>query len=260
MRQTGSARGTRSKKSGQSPFFIGYKKHTVSAVWRIGETWRLVPLWSLVLPGGVADGRALKPLLNAIVRQLEWPVHFIVLDRGYVAKQRERFLRRRWGAAAIVAPKKNMTPPAGSDADGCPLCPAGWRLIWDDYDPGDEALIYRGDPARCRVCGLGATCPRQFDIEAGQNEIFWGLVPSHSRLSRTLLRRLRPLIEPGFNRTKNLHGVERFFLNSRPLAQMLCTLSDALAVLDLIAGQRPQMGREVKKVKEQNVGQLRLWD
>lgn len=76
---------------------------------------------------------------------------------------------------------------------------------------------------------------------------FGGMAPAHSRLSKQLQRMFRPRIESGFNTVKNTHRRKDFFLNSRHLTQILCLMSDVLSILDLLAQERPERGRETRK-------------
>lgn len=226
----------------------------------MGEEWRPVPLRSLVRPANVSEQRVVKPLLNFARRRLGWPFVFVVADQGYVNSPLAALLRSRWQVAHIVRPKKNMAPPDGCEADGCPLCPSGERLIWEDYDIASEQLIYRGNSSFCRLCPLAGTCPKQFEREAAANETYWGMVPFHSRLARRLMRKFRPRVEAGFNLTKNRYGVSDFFINSRHLAQTLCQMSDILETLQIMAQERPQRGRETRQALLGEVFQLELWD
>lgn len=219
-----------------------------------------IALRSLARAANVSEHRVFKPLLNFARRRLEWDMTFVIGDRGYVNSRYARFLRQQWNAALIVAPKKNMKPPDGCAADGCPLCPVGERLVWEDYDGASEQLIYRGSHEHCRQCPLAGTCPKQFERDAGANETFWGMVPSHSRLARTILRRLRPRVEVGFNMTKNRYLVKDFFINSRHLAQTLCVLSDIVETLNILAQERPARGQETRKALVADMVQLELWD
>ena len=154
MRNIGAGKGTRSKKSGQSIYFIGYKKHTLYGMVRFGELWRPVPLCSMVKAAHISEVRVLKPLLNFARRRLLWPMQFIVVDRGFVDGKRSGFLRRHWNVAIVLYPKINMVPPEGTDTDGCPMCPKGERLVLDDYDYEDGNLIYIGDHSKCHTCPL----------------------------------------------------------------------------------------------------------
>jgi hypothetical protein len=259
-RHIGAGKGTRSKKSGQSIFFEGYKKHTLCAMIRWNGKWRRVPVRSLARAGNISEQRVVKPLLNFARRQLRWPILFVIEDKGYINQELARWMRRAWGMAQVIRPKSNMIPPKGCDVDGCPLCPLGERLAWEDYDSESEQLIYRGNPDACRICPLKGDCPRQFEYDAGRNETFAGMVPSHSRLAKQLLQKLRPQVEPGFNLAKNRYDLKSMYINSRHLAQTLCVACDVLETLNLMAQERPARGRETLKSLLAESFQLELWD
>ena len=247
--QTGADRGARSGKSGQSNYFVGYKKHSACGlVLRQGRFCR-IPLCSLARPASLGDVEMLGPLVEAVGGGLNgvWPLGLVIADKGYIQGEQASQLRQRRHVALVVAPKKSMVPPPGCDAQGCPLCPAGEALAWEDYDSeGGGWLIYRGAPALCARCPLAGDCARQFEFAAGAHETFWGMVPSHSRLSRELLRKFRPRVEQGFNLAKNKFRLKGFFLNSLELAQILCVMCDILETLGFLAQERPQQGRETK--------------
>jgi hypothetical protein len=133
------------------------------------------------------------------------------------------------------------------DADGCPVCPCGEQLVWEDYDIASEQLIYRGNPNVCRTCPLAGTCPKQFEHDAGRSETFWGMVPGYSRLARRILHQFRPRVEPGFILTKNKYCITDFFINSRSLAQAFCIASDILETLEILAKEWPARARETRQ-------------
>jgi hypothetical protein len=261
IRQIGAGRGKRSPKSGQSNYFVGYKKHTVYGLFRRERRWQPVPLFSLARAANVGDVQMMKPLLNFVRRRLNgvWPFSFAIGDKGYISAERACFLREQWHVALVVKPRKGMAPPAGADSSGCPLCPAGEALVWDDYAPDAGVLLYEGERAACTCCPLSGTCSKHFEFPAGAHETFWGMVPSHSQLARDLLRRFRPRIEPGFNTAKNRFALKDFFLNSRHMAQILCTLCDITETLEIIAQERPSRGRETKKAMSRDIKQPELW-
>lgn len=227
---------------------------------RFGEGWKSIPLCSSVRAANVSEQKVIHPLLHLVHRCLQWPVVFVATDQGYINGPLGRLWRRQWHVAHIVRPKKNMVPPPGCESDGCPVCPSGERLVWEDYDIASEQLIYRGNPILCRTCPLAGTCPKQFEYDAACSETFWGMVPSHSRLARRILHQFRPRIEPGFNLTKNKYCVTDFFLNSRHLAQALCIASDILETLEILAQERPARGRQTRQALIRDIFQPELWD
>jgi hypothetical protein len=222
--QTGAARGARGGKSGQSNYFVGYKKHTLCGLVRRSDKFCPLPLVSLARPANLSDVEMLLPLLEQARRALagRWPLGLVIADRGYIG---------------------------------------GEPLVWEAYDPADGGvLIYRGRPDLCAACPLAGTCTRQFEYGSGRHETFWGMVPSHSRLARELRRRFRPRVEPGFNLAKNKYRLKGFFLNSLELTQALCVMSDVLEVLEFLAQERPRQGRQMKKTLQCDLQAPELWD
>lgn len=216
----------------------------------MGGRFVRLPLCSLARPASVTDVEMLEPLLEALRRDLTglWPMGLVILDKGYIQAEQASRWRRDHHVALITAPRKDMKPPPQCDQRGCPLCPLGEALEWEDYVAEDDGvLIYRGQPERCRVCPLAGGCARQFEFAAATHETFWGMVPSHSRLSRQLLRWFRPRIEQGFNLAKNHYRLKGFFLNSLELTQTLCEMCDVLETLGILAQQHPVADRELKK-------------
>jgi hypothetical protein len=231
------------------------------ALLKIEGKWTPVPLRSQVHGAHAADVDVMMPLLEETRTQLKtWPMHVLIADRGYISAAHARRMRREWNMALLLHPKCSMHAPQDTDTKGCPLCPWGKPLVWQEYDPSDEQLVYRGNPRECSLCALAGTCAKQFDIDAGANEAYWGMIPYHSRLARKLLRQFRPRVEPQFNTGKNLHRLKDFFLNSRELAETLCIMSDLVETLSMMAKERPQRGRETKKALHRDIFAPEIWE
>jgi hypothetical protein len=258
--QIGAAIGIRTTKSGKMPWFSGYKKHTAYWMLRVDNgSWAPVPICSLIRPGNVKEQRVTKPLLNWIFRHVRWPVSIILTDQGYVDSRLASFLRTSRNAAMVYKPKTTMTPPAGTEPDGCPICAMGERLVWQEYDAQSAVLVYHGNEQHCRSCPLAGQCPRIFEFDAAMHETFWGMIPSHSKLARMLLQKFRPRAEPGFNTTKNRHNLKDFFLNSLDFTRIACTMSDILICLEIVAKKRSEIPRETQNVLELECEQLIMW-
>jgi len=230
---------------------------------RQAERFAVLPLISRVVPANLGDVELLLPLLAAAQEGVGsfWPLRLVIADKGYIGEGQAALLRLQWRMGLVVAPRKDMNPPAGCDEQGCPLCPRGEGLVWEDYDPEDGGwLVYRGARQVCAACELAGTCARHFEFPAGTNETFWGMVPSHSRLCRELLRKFRPRIEQAFSLAKNKFWLKGFFLNSLELARQICAMSDVLEVLEFLAQERPQRGREIKKALHNDLRAPEFWE
>src|ERR1019366_812237 len=80
------ALGGRTLKTGQSRWFVGYKKHTLR-VWLPTRhpSVTLVPLVSWLTPGNVAEGGLLRPSLHWCRRHWGWWPGIVVADLGYLS-------------------------------------------------------------------------------------------------------------------------------------------------------------------------------
>ena len=84
------ALGGRTLKSGQSRWFVGYKKHTLRLWLPTGHpAVTLVPLVSWLTPGNVAEGGLLRPSLHGCRRHLGWWPGIVVADMGYAVGQHD---------------------------------------------------------------------------------------------------------------------------------------------------------------------------
>jgi hypothetical protein len=81
------ALGGRTLKTGQSRWFVGYKKHTLRLWLPTGHpSVTLVPLVSWLTPGNVAEGGLLRPSLHWCRGHLGWWPGIVVADMGTFTK------------------------------------------------------------------------------------------------------------------------------------------------------------------------------
>src|SRR5260370_28194749 len=94
------ALGGRTLKTGQSRWFVGYKKHTLR-LWLSAhrEHVLLVPLVSWITPGNVGEGGLLVPSLALCVKRWDWRPDYVVADMGYWAASGKQTCRQRWQMA-----------------------------------------------------------------------------------------------------------------------------------------------------------------
>ena len=101
--------GARTLKTGQSRFFVGYKKHTFR-LWlrRYERGVLLVPLVSWAAPANLGEGCLLRPSVAHCWRRWQWRPDFIVGDMGYIDATTKRTVREGWQVAVITRLKENM--------------------------------------------------------------------------------------------------------------------------------------------------------
>ena len=230
----GAAVGGRTIKTGQSRWFVGYKKHTLR-LWLSHYSARvlLVPLVSWLAPGNRGDVLFLPPSLRYCVRQLDWRPDLVVGDMGYISLAAQRELRERWGVGVLTRLRPDMKLVAPFEPGPVAVCPQGQRLAWLGYEARDQ-LHWFGvteSEALCACCWEASRCARQFSYPPGAHEILLGVVPLASRVAQRLLQQTRPWIEPAQSYEKNQLGLSALFLNSLRLTWTMGLLADCVVLL-----------------------------
>jgi hypothetical protein len=226
--------GGRTLKTGQSRWFVGYKKHTLR-VWlrQCDEKILLVPLVSWVAPGHRSDTLFLQPSLRYCEQRLEWKPDIVVGDMAYINLQKQRQIRERLNIAVITKLRADMCLPEEFDSCRVMTCPQGQPLAWLGLDPRDQLHwfgVQEGD-SLCASCWHASSCPREFSFPPERHEILYGLIPLSSRVAQVRLTRARPWIEAAQSYEKNQLGLSQMFLNSLRLTWSLCLLADTAALL-----------------------------
>jgi len=228
------ALGARTLKTGQSRFFLGYKKHTLRLWLRAYERGvLLVPLVSWVTPANTAEGCLLVPSVRHCWQRWQWRPDVIVGDMGYIDAASKRTIRELWQAAVVTRLKENMNLVPPFETPTCAICPQGQRLQWLSYDAEDQRQwfgVREADPL-CGRCWQARACPREFGFAAADHETLLGVVPMNTVVSQRLLQQVRPWIEPAQSYEKNQLGLSQVFLNSLRLTWSMCLLADACVLL-----------------------------
>jgi len=226
--------GARTLKSGQSRFFVGYKKHTFR-LWlsRYERGVLLVPVVSWVAPANWSEGVFLRPSVVRCWQQWHWRPDVIVADMGYIAAATKRQLRERWQVAVITQLKEGMNLVAPFVSPTRAACPQGQPLSWLGYEPGDQLHWFGVTQAQplCTWCWQAADCPRQFSFRPDEHETLLGLLPMNTTTVQRLLQQVRPWIEPAQSYEKNQLGLNQVFFNSLHLAWTMSLLADAVVLL-----------------------------
>jgi len=252
---THAALGGRTLKTGQSRWFVGYKKHTLR-LWlpTVHPSVTLVPLVSWLTPGNVAEGGLLRPSLHWCRRHLGWWPGIVVADMGYLSAPDKQAVREGWQCAVVTKLRADMklVPPYASAAQA--ECPHGQPLEWWEYEPATGQQWFRvpAEPELCAHCWEASSCPRHFGYAVGQHETLFGLLPLASRVAQRLLRQVRPWIEPAQSFEKNQLGLGQMFFNSLRLTWQMSLWTDSAVLLrtmvwldtppedELLAGLQPR--------------------
>lgn len=226
--------GGRTLKSGQSRWFVGYKKHSFRLWWRPYEkAVLLLPLVSWVAPANVYEGAFLVPSLRHCDRRWSWWPRYVVADMGYVSAQRKKQCRETWRVAVLTHLRADINLCAPFQSERQALCPQGEPLRWLGYDPQDQQhwFTVSEHPELCRWCWEARQCPRQFAYSAARHETLLGLLPLSTRPAQRLLKQVRSWIEPSQSYEKIQLGLGRMFLNSLRFTWCMALLADAVALL-----------------------------
>jgi hypothetical protein len=149
------ALGGRTLKTGQSRWFVGYKKHTLR-LWlpTVHPSVTLVPLVSWITPANVAEGGLLLPSLRWCRQHLGWWPGIVVADMGYLSAPSKQAAREGWQSAVVTKLRADMklVPPYASAARA--ECPQGQRLEWWEYEPesGQQWFRVPAQPELCAHC------------------------------------------------------------------------------------------------------------
>jgi hypothetical protein len=228
------ALGGRTLKTGQSRWFVGYKKHTLRLWWReYTPAVMLVPLVSWAAPANVSEGGFLVPSLHYCQQRWSWWPQIVVADMGYLAAEAKATCRTNWRVAVVTKLKTNMNlvPPyvAWNRAE----CPQGQPLRWLEYAPREDRHWFgvRGEPHFCQRCWGASTCEREFAFAPSDHETLFGLLPLASVPAQRRLQQVRPWIEPAQSYEKNQLGLSQVFFNSLRLTWCMSLLADAAVLL-----------------------------
>ena len=226
--------GARSRKDGQSRYFIGYKKHTLR-LWLRQHRSRvlLAPLISWAAPANRDDSVFLEPSIHHSARRLDWTPDIVVGDMAYVGMPVQRRLRERRHVALVTKLRPNMVLPEEFEDAFTMTCEQGQVLRWLGLHEVEQ-LHWFGvtdpDPL-CPWCWQSSTCPREFSFPPCDHEILYGTIPLSSRVGQQLLRQARSWIEATQSYEKNQLGLSQLFLNSLRLTWIVCLLADTVALL-----------------------------
>lgn len=239
-------------KSGQSRWFIGYKKHTLRLWLRQHQrSVLLVPLVSWAAPAHRGEALFLLPSVRVCAAQLRWTPDIVVGDMAYINQHTQRRLREQWRVAVVTKLRPDMTLPKPFVPGPVLQCVQGQPLEWLGLDESEQRHwfgVTRTDPL-CHWCWQAQSCPREFSFAPSEHEILFGSIPLSSRVAQRLLGQARSWIEATQAYEKNQLGLSQMFFNSLRFTWIMCLLADTVALLRarawLTHPQVPPLLREI---------------
>lgn len=228
------ALGGRTLKTGQSRWFVGYKKQSFRLWWRAyTPAVLLVPLISWVAPANVSEGGFLVPSLRYCDQRWSWWPRQVVADMGYLAAESKRVCRERWRVAVVTHLRSDMKLVAPFVSETEAVCPQGQTLQWLGYEVREDQHWFGTTPPAqlCASCWQASGCPRQFAYAPAAHETLLGLLPLNTQAAQRLLQQVRPWIEPAQAYEKNQLGLGQIFFNSLRFTWCMALLADAVLLL-----------------------------
>jgi Transposase domain (DUF772) len=226
--------GARTVKSGQSKWFVGYKKHTLR-LWLsyLDNQVVLVPLVSWAAPANRADVLFLESSLRYIRRCLEFLPDLVVADMAYISLAMQRRVREQMHVGIVTALRPDFDLPKSIEKGVMLTCPQGQKLEWLGLHEVEQLHWFgvRDDQPLCVWCPEQTRCAREFCFSPQEHEIVFGTIPLRSRVGKRLLRGVRSWIEAAQSYEKNQLGLNRIFLNSLRLCWTMSLLADTVCLL-----------------------------
>ena len=226
--------GARTVKSGQSRWFVGYKKHTLR-LW-VGETVGpvlLAPLMSWAAPGNRCDVLFLESSLRYCHHQLGFTPDLVVGDLAYINVDMQRRLREQLHVGVVTPLKRDFELSKTAEAGLTFRCRQGQKLEWLGLNEVEQLHWFgvRDPQPLCSWCWEQGSCPREFAFAPSAHETVFGTVPVQSLVARKLLGQVRKWIEASQAYEKNQLGLASLFLNSLRLTWIFTLLADTVCLL-----------------------------
>jgi hypothetical protein len=193
----------------------------------------LIPIVSWAVPANRGEALFLWPSLYYCLRRLQWLPDIVIGDMGYISLDAQRRIRERLGVAVVTKLRPDMNLLAPFETGPVPVCRQGQSLSWLGLDIRDQLHWFgvTAADALCSKCWEQKSCARQFSYAPAEHEILFGQIPLASQVAQTLLKKVRPWIEPAQSYEKNQLGLSHMFLNSLQLTWTLCLLADTIVLL-----------------------------
>lgn len=192
-----------------------------------------MPLVSWAAPANRGDALFLWPSLQHCAKRLDWLPDIVIGDMAYISLEVQRQIRERMKVTVLTKLRPDMKLVEPFEVGPLAICPQGQPLSWLGMEARDQLHwfgVTAPDPI-CPCCWEQIRCPRQFSYPPLAHEILLGQIPLASSVAQTLLKRVRPWIEPAQSYEKNQLGLSRMFLNSLRFTWTACLLADAVVLL-----------------------------
>lgn len=222
--------GKRRNKRDKSPYVIGYRLHTLTAI--DATTGHSFPLVSLLAPANHHDSHFL-PFLVKLGQAMGIELELITADEAYHDKDDALFLET--GVRVITPPSSKVRLPEHVDPQtGSIFCHAGCTVPMRHMGIEDGCHEYKCD-ATTGECDYVGTCRkyRFIPLDSG----WFQRVPGSAEHVQEA-QELRKHCERPFNLLKHQTGMETVRVRSQQATLARCTISSMAVLLIKMAGVR----------------------
>lgn len=237
--------GKRRNKADKSPYVIGYRLHTLTAI--DAQTGHSFPLVSLLAPANHYDSHFLPFLVN-LGQSMGLDIKLVTADEAYHDKDGSLF--RETGAIVTTPPSAKVSLPDNVDgASGSVFCNDSCPVPMHHVGLENQTHEYKcgAEPEECQHT---ITCPqyRYIPVDRG----LFQQIPFITEQVK-LAHDIRKNCERPFNLLKNQAGLETLRVRSQQSATARCTFSSIAVLFIEMAGLR-------KKEKLDRPKQFSLFD
>ena len=222
--------GARRNKRDKSPYVIGYRLHTLSAI--DSATGHSYPLASLLAPANHHDSHFL-PFLVKLGQAMGIELELITADEAYHDKDDALF--QETGVRVVIPPASKVCLPEHVDTRaGSVFCHGGCEvpMLHLGVDDGFHEFKCDATPGECTY---GGTCSK-YRIIALDSGHFQRVLSSCGHVQEA--QELRKNCERNFNLLKHQTGLETVRVRSQQATLARCTISSMAVLLIKMAGVR----------------------
>lgn len=241
--------GGRTKKTGKTQTFIGYKKHTLW-IW-LSYYSKLLPISSTTKTAIYPDSKGYLENINFAKSVFPEKEMLSVADIGYIDSATKCISRVIHHVPLVTAIKSNMiVDPNIFDEDGTPTCPEDKRLLHYEYDWEEHLHYYKANTDLCLSCPLIGTCNKEFTFNASIHETLLNPIPLHTEINKLLRKKMRPLCEAGNYKDKHVYNNNVLFKNNITIVSFMNNISDMAHLLDMIVFVVRNRNKKPRKIND----------
>jgi hypothetical protein len=222
--------GARRNKRDKSPYVVGYRAHTLTAI--DAKTGHSFPVVSLLAPANHHDSHFL-PFLVKLAQAMGIDIKLVTADEAYHDKDGTLF--KETGVIVTTPPSTKVSLPANVDGDsGAVFCNDSCSVAMLRVGFENQTHEYKcgAEPGECQH---SYSCPqyRYIPVDGG---LFQQIPYETEQIKQA--HDIRKNCERPFNLLKNQTGMEAVRVRSQHSTMARCTLSNIAVLLIKMAGTR----------------------